>query len=300
MKRLLDQWPALYSYFDRQSGIEPSSDRVQRIIKLLCDPEVKLICHFVSFAMKPFNTFSTAFQTNASRIGTLQSDVYKLLQTYMSNFIDPGVLKACDDVTTVDFKDENNQLSDDELGIGTSTRLLLCGDLEDDIVGTRKEARFFKSVRTFYETAVSKILAKFPFADGTLKDLAFLDPRNCEKTTTSGLLTLANRFTEFTADEIDDLVTAFRDYRAALDSELPEVSADTYAALHHFWAAAAEVRSVTDSETYRFGTLARLAKSCWFYPTPMRTQRDCLVWYGKLKQTNESFSMSPHYVIYCL
>ena len=74
------------------------------------------------------------------------------------------------------------------------------------------------------------------------------------------MVTLANRFTEFTADEIDDLVTEFRDYRAALDSELPEVSADAHAALDHFWAAAAEVRSVTDSETYRFGTLAQLAK----------------------------------------
>ena len=178
----------------------------------------------------------------------------------MSNFVDPTVLKACDNITTVDFKDESNQLSDDELGIGTSTRLLLCGDLEDDIVGTRKEARFFKSVRTFYETAVSKILAKFPFADDTLKDLAFLDPRNREKTTSSGLIALANRFTEFTTDEIDDLVTEFRDYRVALDIELPEVSADVSAALDHFWAAVAEVRSVTDSETCRFGTLARLAK----------------------------------------
>ena len=160
------------------------------------------------------------------------------------------MLKACDNITTVDFKDESNQLSDDELGIGTSTRLLLCGDLEDDIVGTIKEARFFKSVRTFYETAV---LAKFPFAD----DLAFLDPRNREKTTSSAL---ANRFTEFTTDEIDDLVTEFRDYRAALDIELPEVSADMPAALDYFWAAVAEVHSVTDSETCRFGTLARLAK----------------------------------------
>ena len=99
----------------------------------------------------------------------------------MSNFIDPKVLQESDNVTTVDFKIAENQLIDDELGIGTSTRLLLCGELEDDIVGTRKEAHFFKSVRTFYETAVSKMLAKFPFVDRTIKELAFLDPRNREK-----------------------------------------------------------------------------------------------------------------------
>lgn len=125
-------------------------------------------------------------------------------------------MQECDNVTTVDFKDADNQLSDDELGIGTSTKLLLCG-LEDDIVGTRKEARFFSSVRTFYETAVSKILAKFPFADETITELAFLDPRNRMKTTVNGLIVLANCFTTFTADEIDDLVTEFCDYRATSD-----------------------------------------------------------------------------------
>lgn len=57
----------------------------------------------------------------------------------------------------------------------------MCDELEDDIVGTRKDVGFYSSVRTFYETAVSKILAKFPFADETIKKLAFLDPRNHEK-----------------------------------------------------------------------------------------------------------------------
>lgn len=38
---------------------------------------VKLICHFVSFAMKP--VFSTVFQTHASRMGPIQGDVRVLL-----------------------------------------------------------------------------------------------------------------------------------------------------------------------------------------------------------------------------
>ena len=134
--------------------------------------------------MKPFNTFSTAFQTHASRIGTLQSDVYKLLQMYISNFVDPTVLKhvTTSPQLTLRMKVINLVMTNWEY-VGTSTRLFLWCDLEDDIVRTRKEARFFNSVRTFYETAVAKILAKFPFADDTLKHLAFLDPRNREKTT---------------------------------------------------------------------------------------------------------------------
>ena len=47
----------------------------------------------------------------------LQSDVYKLMQTYISNFVDPTLLKACDNITTVDFKDERNELSHNKLVI---------------------------------------------------------------------------------------------------------------------------------------------------------------------------------------
>lgn len=40
---------------------------------------VKLICHFVSFAMKPLNKFFTVFQTHVSRMGSIQGDVRVLL-----------------------------------------------------------------------------------------------------------------------------------------------------------------------------------------------------------------------------
>ena len=39
-----------------------------------------------------------------------------------------------------------------------------------------------------------------------------------------------------------------------------------HAALDHFWAAVAEIHSVTDIETYRFGLLARLAKTLLVLP----------------------------------
>lgn len=80
VKRLVDQWPALYAYVDRQVDIEPTNARVQRVASQLKDPEVKLICYFVLYVMKPLSRFSTAFQTHASRIGTLDSDVRNLLR----------------------------------------------------------------------------------------------------------------------------------------------------------------------------------------------------------------------------
>ena len=52
---------------------------LKEIAMHLRNPEVKLPCNFMSYAMKGFNKFSLAFQTNVSRIGTLQSDVQNLL-----------------------------------------------------------------------------------------------------------------------------------------------------------------------------------------------------------------------------
>lgn len=79
----------------------------------------------------------------------------KLLRAFTSNFIDPEIIKTTDDVTSINYKDPSNQVCDDELGIGTSTRMLLCGEREDE-VGTRVVVKFFKCVREFYETVSVK------------------------------------------------------------------------------------------------------------------------------------------------
>ena len=161
IKRIIDQWPALRAYFDREVDIKPGNERVQRIAQQLWKPMVKLVCHFVSFALKPLNKFNIAFRTHASRIGSLQSDVRSLLRGYLSNFIKPEVLSGTDDVTSIDYLDQNNQVSDDELGIGTSTRLLLCEELEDEIVGTVTESRFFHVCIHFMKQALPRCWQNF-------------------------------------------------------------------------------------------------------------------------------------------
>ena len=87
----------------------------------------------------------------------------------------------------------DNQLSNDSLAVGTQT-LLFLSEMEDDIEGTMMERRFFDSVRLFYETTVSKMLAKFPFKDKTISDLSILDPRNHVKNSSASVVRLAKRF----------------------------------------------------------------------------------------------------------
>ena len=132
LKRLLDQWPALHSYFDPQAEEEPSDDRVQRVDKSL---EVQLVCRFVLFALQPINRFTTVFQTSASRIGSIQDDTLSLLRGYLANFIKPEVITTAENITTINYCDRHNQLSDDALAIGTET-LLFLSQFEDELEGT--------------------------------------------------------------------------------------------------------------------------------------------------------------------
>ena len=206
---MIKQCTALHYYFDGMSETETSNDHVQRVAKYLRDPEVKLLANFVIFyALKPSNIFTTAFQTHTSRIGTLHADVHQILHSFVGNFIDPDVIKSTDNITSLDFADKYIQLSNDELGIGTSTRLLWCGDFEQLVV-TALEGRFYECVRRFYETSVSKLMDTFPFHDSTLQQHAFLDPRNRDKTSLNGIFQLANCFTSFSPDELDILGMEF-------------------------------------------------------------------------------------------
>ena len=109
LKRLVDQqWPALFRYFDKAAESE-KDDHARRVAKQFKDPKVKLFCHFAVYALKPLNIFNIAFQTHVSRIGTLQAEVRKILQSFLANFVDPDVIKSADDITSVDFTNKSLQ-----------------------------------------------------------------------------------------------------------------------------------------------------------------------------------------------
>eukprot|EP00117_Sycon_ciliatum_P018085 scpid100626/ scgid16838/ Zinc finger BED domain-containing protein 5; Transposon-derived Buster1 transposase-like protein len=95
LKRLLDQWDALYAFFDQQRDIEPRNNRLKRVLKLMDSPLSKLVCQFVLFALEPLNKFTTLFQTNASRVGTMQADFLSLLRSYLANFVDACIIQDC-------------------------------------------------------------------------------------------------------------------------------------------------------------------------------------------------------------
>ena len=63
VRRLLQQWAALKSYFMSHDEVEKTG-RVQRCATLLQDPEMELVFRFIEFIMGPLNEFNTTFQVS--------------------------------------------------------------------------------------------------------------------------------------------------------------------------------------------------------------------------------------------
>lgn len=211
---LLAQWPALHAYFDQLAKVERNNDQVQQVASHLSNLEMKLICGFVLYALQLLNKFTTIFQTNASCIGTMQEDMLSLLRGYLANFIRSDVIIAADDITAIDYKDRGNQLPDNSLAVDTET-LLFLSEKEDEVKGTTMEKWFFKNVRCFYETAVFKMLTKFPLKDKTVSDLSFLDPRNRATTSSQAIVCLSKRFMTEDPNVIDNIVCEFLAFQVA-------------------------------------------------------------------------------------
>ena len=118
-----------------------------------------------------------------------------LLRGFLSNFIQPELLAATpnDGIYSIGFKNITNQLSNDELGIGSAARLLLIEN-SDELEGTQEEQNFFQFVQKFYFECVKKMIAKFPFTDLTVGDLSILNPRHRFQVTATSLTRLLKRF----------------------------------------------------------------------------------------------------------
>ena len=139
IKRLIELWPGLHAYFNHES--EGSGARPNEHVTMLL-LETQLYLTFVAFALRPLNSFNTAFQVNATKICVMRQSILDLLRGYLANFVKQDVLLAAEDITTVQQSDPNNQIGDNELEIGMATRFLLIKN-EDELAGTQLVKSFF-------------------------------------------------------------------------------------------------------------------------------------------------------------
>lgn len=124
-----------------------------------------------------------------------------------------AILKASNNLTHLSFN-SSSQLSDENLGVGNDTWLVLA-----EIEAEHDTKPFFSAVRKFYLATIQKMLKKFPFGDTLLQDLGILQPNRTRSYDVSTVVGLAKRFPQLdltTAESLDCLKEEFTDFLVIL------------------------------------------------------------------------------------
>ena len=74
--------------------------------------------------------YNISFQADESMIGYLHAEMNRLLRLFLAKFVSMPVIRAASDLTTVDFKTADNQLSDNYLAVGMKTRSYLADNMD--------------------------------------------------------------------------------------------------------------------------------------------------------------------------
>ena len=135
VKCLIAMWTSLHVYFDLEKERDCRNEHAKRVASSLCSS-----CMFTLFSVlyALLRASVLCFRLELARFPQCKVIIIlDLLRSYLSNFIQASVLRSTDDVTMVAYDDFTSSLSNEELGVGTSTLLLLSEFQEDTPVEIR-------------------------------------------------------------------------------------------------------------------------------------------------------------------
>ena len=207
VNRVLEQWPALSSYFQ---SCEERSSRVVRVTAGLLNPINKCYYQFLSALLPLFNRFNVLFQSSKVNIHLVHAELHLFLKNFLGRFVKPVEIVG-NNPTEVDYLDSSVHLHDNNLFIGWNTRQTI---LSEDLEGESCLKTFFTNVRAFYIESCNQIIRRFPVNDPVLEGLTALSPSKRQNSSVNSILSLAARFPQIVdPSKLDDLASEYLDYQ---------------------------------------------------------------------------------------
>ena len=116
---------------------EHRAQRVKRLEKNFSDPSTEVYLMFLQSVLPSFTHCNQFLQREEPLIHVLQPQLAKLVKNILAKFVQPAVLAKClkeGGLSSVDFKNSKNHVSDEKLVIGFMTKqainkLLRAGDI---------------------------------------------------------------------------------------------------------------------------------------------------------------------------
>ena len=141
--RYLDQLEGMKSFF-RSSNQETA--KVRSILARLEHPLLKPLLHFLAHIMCAMDRFNRVFQKSCENTTCqLYTEMCRLVKLYASHLLKPEAITAASDNLSLLNLSHENQLPDENLGIGTETWRSLV-----ELEAERELKPFFSAVRKFF------------------------------------------------------------------------------------------------------------------------------------------------------
>lgn len=132
-----------------------SISRQERLFLFLSSDLNKAFCLFLVFAIPTFEKYNKVLQSQAPHIHVLRSILIDMLTEILCRFVKPVVIKKYPSILEVDYHTKENQKTDDDLIIGSSTSSLV-----ENLTPEEKKT-FFLHVRKYFIAASDYINHKF-------------------------------------------------------------------------------------------------------------------------------------------
>lgn len=178
INRTLEQYPALLTYFEKETRSGKPEDTANQIYKELKNPWTNIYLEFLSYILKLVNKRNLEFQSEESKVHLLYTKMETLFKSTVEIYIDENYVDT-HDAEFIEFQSPTDKwLPLDRIDIGPTAKAEL-----NSLTNCKPEDKraFRKQCRDFLVELASQIDKRFPFKDRQVKmlrDLQFIEPCN--------------------------------------------------------------------------------------------------------------------------
>ena len=204
-----------------------SQARFKRLEKNFSDPSTEVYLMFLQSVLPSFTHCNQFLQREEPLIHVLQPQLAKLVKNILAKFVQPAVLAKClkeGGLSSVDFKNSKNHVSDEKLVIGFMTKQAINKLLRAGDISVHQHAVFFRAVKAFFIRATEYLLQWCPLQDELLLHATWLDFEQRLEKSFDSVEYFVLRYPEIFPDmNIDHLNEQFVNYQLLAAEDIPSV-----------------------------------------------------------------------------
>lgn len=225
VQRSLQQLPSLSSYFKSE---DKSQARFNRLQNAFSDPLIEVYLLFFQSVLPTFTHCNQFLQREEPLIHVLQPQLLKLLQNVLSKYVKPAILEGClsstgHGLSTVDFKNPANHVTDEYLSVGFITKQTLNKLLNEGDISSYQYSKFFKAAKAFLIRATEYLIKWCPLDDELLVHATWLSFESRLEKTFVSVQYFVDCYQElFTNLNMDKLNDQFLAYQLLTDEDIPQ------------------------------------------------------------------------------